>query len=358
MKKEYNISGIQQAGVGVSNVHEAWKWYYKYFGADVRVFEDKAEANLMQTYTGGQPRQRHAALAVNLQGGGGFEIWQYTCRTPQPAAFDIKVGDLGLYAVKIKCKNIEETYKHFTENGQKVTSIEKGVDGKNTFFVYDPYGNVFQLVESTNWFKNENKLTGLVYGVVIGVKNIEKSLVVYSDILGYDKVVSDKSGQFDDLKLLNGGNCSFRRVLLTHSKPRMGAFSRLFGDSFIELIEVKDTEPRKIFENRFWGDLGFIHLCFDINNMANLREYCTSKGFPFTADSERGLDGKIFDMGEASGSFSYIADPDGALIEFVETHRVPIAKKFGLYLNLSKRNPLKPLPNIIVKALGLNRVKF
>jgi hypothetical protein len=62
-------------------------------------------------------------------------------------------------------------------------------------------------------------------------------------------------------------------------------------------------------------------------------------------------------MGEAAGHFSYIEDPDGALIEFVETHKIPILKKLGWYLDLRKRNPEKPLPNWMLKALGLNRVK-
>ena len=33
------ISGIQQVGVGVSNVHEAFKWYRRHFGMDVPIFE-------------------------------------------------------------------------------------------------------------------------------------------------------------------------------------------------------------------------------------------------------------------------------------------------------------------------------
>ena len=72
------ICGIQQVGIGVSNLKEAWKWYKENFGMDVRVFEEKAQAGLMKIYTGGKTRSRHAALALNLQGGGGFEIWQYT----------------------------------------------------------------------------------------------------------------------------------------------------------------------------------------------------------------------------------------------------------------------------------------
>ena len=88
------ISGIQQIGIGVPDVQEAWKWYREHFGMDIRIFEDKTVAELMLPYTGGEPRKRHAALALNLQGGGGFEIWQYSERTPQAPAFDIKIGDL------------------------------------------------------------------------------------------------------------------------------------------------------------------------------------------------------------------------------------------------------------------------
>ena len=62
-------------------------------------------------------------------------------------------------------------------------------------------------------------------------------------------------------------------------------------------------------------------------------------------------------MGEAAGHFSYIEDPDGTLIEFVETHKVPILKKFGLYLNLKKRNPEKALPSWMINMLGIQKVK-
>ena len=44
-------------------------------------------------------------------------------------------------------------------------------------------------------------------------------------------------------------------------------------------------------------------------------------------------------MGEAAGHFTYIEDPDGALIEFVETHKVPVLKKLGWYIHLKDRDP-------------------
>ena len=43
------ISGIQQVGIGVLDVHRAWAWYRKAFGIDVRMFEESAEAALMKS---------------------------------------------------------------------------------------------------------------------------------------------------------------------------------------------------------------------------------------------------------------------------------------------------------------------
>lgn len=62
-------------------------------------------------------------------------------------------------------------------------------------------------------------------------------------------------------------------------------------------------------------------------------------------------------MGDAAGQFAYIEDPDGTLIEFVETHKVPVVKKLGLSINLKNRNPEKPLPGWMLKMLRFGRVK-
>lgn len=348
----YIISGIQQMGVGVKDADQAWAWYRRYFGADIPIFEERAEAALMLPYTGGQPRSRYAILAINLQGGGGFEIWQYTSRTPEAPKFDIQLGDLGFYATKIKSRDIQKTYEFYkSKQLNLLTPIRKSPNGQAHFFVQDPYNNVFQIVESDNWFLSGKGTTGSVYGAIIGVTSIEKSLEVYRDILGYDVVEYDVNGKMDCFEGVPGGQSNMRRVLLTHGKARVGAFSKMLGKSEIELVQVQDRTPRKIFENRLWGDLGFIHLCFDINGMADLKQTCEDKGFPFTVDSGD------FDMGEAAGHFAYIEDPDGTLIEFVQTHKIPILKKIGWYLDLRKRNPKKALPNLMLRALGLNRKK-
>jgi catechol 2,3-dioxygenase-like lactoylglutathione lyase family enzyme len=346
------IAGIQQVGVGIPNVYEAWKWYRKAFGMDIPIFDEAATAALMLPYTGGKPHDRHAVLAINGNGGGGFEIWQYTSRTPQAPNFEIQLGDLGTFVAKIKSKDVAKSYSEHVAKNFKVSPLTKMPNGESTYFITDPYGNIFQIVGTTNWFRDADGLNGGPYGAIIGVTNMEQSMRFYAEILGYDTVIYDEKGIFDDFSSLPSGEKSYRRVLLKHSKPRTGAFSRLLGESVIELVQALDRTPKKIFEGRFWGDLGFIHLCFDINGMAEMRQLCESKGHPFTVDSANS-----FDMGEAAGHFTYIEDPDGTLIEFVETHKIPILKKIGWYLDLRKRNPEKPLPNLMIRALGLNRVK-
>ncbi len=347
------IAGIQQVGVGIPNVHESFKWYAKHFGMDIPIFEEAAEANLMLPYTGGKPHMRHAILAINLKGGGGFEIWQYTSRKPEPCSFELQLGDLGFYCAKMKTSDVQGSYEFLkSKNVNLISEIVKDPNGNDTFYLRDPWSNLFQIVKSDSWFGKGLQLTGGPSGMMIGVSDIEKSKKFYADILGYDTVVYEKQGTFDDLKTFPSGTHKVHRVLLKHSKPRVGAFSRLLGASEIELVKTLERTPKKIFENRFWGDQGFIHLCFDISNQKAMKELCAAKGYPYTIDS-----GEKFDMGEAAGHFSYIEDPDGALIEFVETKKIPILKKLGWYLDLRKRDASKPLPDWMLKALKFNRVK-
>ncbi len=350
------ICGIQQMGIGVPDVQEIWKWYRKFLGVDIRVFEEAADAPLMIDYTGGKVQSRTATLALSMEGGGGFEIWQYTSRSTEKAEFDIQLGDYGLYSCRIKSRNVSQSYAYFQANGANLLSdIVKNPAGNNHFFVEDPNGNIFDIVEGTDFFsdtKHPSKCGGAA-GALIGVSDIEKSLKLYQDILGYSTIEYDEVGNFEDLQGLPKGNMKVRRILLSHPELRNGPFAKLLGPSQIELIQaIERTDCKKIFENRFWGDWGFIHLCFDIQGMDTLKKECENKGFPFTVDSSNS-----FDMGEAAGRFSYIEDPDGTLIEFVETHKVPVMKKIGWYINLKNRDPKKHLPRWMLLAMGLNKVK-
>ncbi|MCB0663130.1 MAG: VOC family protein [Saprospiraceae bacterium] len=349
------ISGIQQIGIGVTNTPEAFKWYNKHFGMNIPVFDEAAEANLMLPYTGGKPHNRHAILALNLVGGGGFEIWQYTSRTPQPPKEKIVLGDLGINILKLKSPAIKRSHDRVS-SATTTGVLHTAPNGKQSFFARDPYGNPFQFCEEDSVFYKGDTENGGVFGCTIGVRDIEKSLPFYKDVLGYDVVLADETGIFEAFSFFEGGDKTFRRVILGHSENRKGAFSKLFGPTQLELIQVLDGQPKPILKDRYWGDLGYIHLCFDVKGMEDLRSFCEKHGHPFTVDSLAALKGR-FDMGEAAGHFAYIEDPDGTLIEFVEAHKVPLLKKIGWYLDLNKRGPEKPLPNWMIRAMRFTKAK-
>lgn len=360
MDNEIIISGIQQVGIGVSNVEEAWAWYKEYFGVDVLVFDEWADAEFMLPYTGGTPKSRHACLALSLQGGGGFEIWQHTSFEPRAAAFDILPGDLGIYACKIKCKDAAVYHALLKEKKQNVSEqIYTDKIGRKHFYLRDPFNNLFHIVEPTaeqaGWLFDCKRPTGGVYGAVVGSHDIEAAMKFYALMQGYDKVLSDETGIFADYEYLGAPGTTFRRVVLTHSEARRGPFSKVLGPSEIELIQAIDrpTPVRKIFEDRMWGELGFIQICFDIRNMAALRQKCDKLGCKFTVDSQSYK--ADFDMGDAGGDFAYNEDPSGTLVEYVQTNKVSIMKKWGIALNLQNKDPRKPLPTWIVWCLRFLR---
>ena len=347
---EFNIAGIQQIGVGTVDFRKSWNWFIGYFGADIKILEDDTVAERMLPYTGGKPQQRHACIAVNLQGGGGFEIWQYSKRKPSVCPFKIAAGDLGIFAAKLKCSDVAAFYKKVSSTWKSCTPPEKLPDGTPCFYMKDLYGNCFQLVEDKSVFINEDKLTGGMAGAVIGVTDMDASVKFYKEVLGYDIVKCDVTGPFSRHDVIPESDKKCRRVILAAPK-RKGAFADLFGDSTIELVQALEYTPQKIYEGRYWGDPGFIQVCFDVAGMDAMKKFCAEKGHPFTVDSCP--DGEVFDMGDASGRFAYIEDPDGTLIELVETGKVPIVKKLGIGIDMSKRDPRKPLPKILFRLMGL-----
>jgi catechol 2,3-dioxygenase-like lactoylglutathione lyase family enzyme len=350
---DWVISGVQQIGIGVKDAEKSFTWYRQNFGMNVPVFKDAARANLMTRYTSGKAEDRYAILAMNMQGGGGMEIWQYTSKVSVDRTFEPVLGDTGIYAAKMKALRIEDAFKHFQSKGFAISkAIRKTPDNLKTFFAKDPDGNIFQVVESNDWFKGHGHFTGGVTGAIIGVSSIDQSLELYKTILGATDVVYDIKDNASDLQELNTSGAKVRRVLIAVKHHGLGAFGRLLGRAYVELVEVEGHKPRKIYEGRNWGDMGFIHLCFDVRNMKALGEAVKKVGHEFTVDSA-----DSFDMGKAAGHFTYVEDRDGTLIEFVETHKVPVMAKLGLYLNLRDRDPKKPLPNWMVGLMGLNKVK-
>lgn len=351
-QKEKVICGIQQVGIGVEDLMTAWRWYNKNLNIRMKVVDDDGVAERMLPYTGGKPQPRHAILALAERGGGGLEIWQPKGRKVVYPKEPLHIGDYGINICKIKCPDVKKAYNYYKDNNIKILGeINVSPLGLEHFYIQDPWNNIFEIEKDDYIFMRVNLLTGGSNGVVIGVSDMDKSIEFYSKILDYDIVAFDKTDVFEDMKCLYGGHFKMRRVELRRSKPIAGPLSDIMGPSHIELVQNLEIEATKTLEGRWWGDPGFIHLCFDIRNMEKIREEVKTLGRDFVCDS-----GDDFDMGTANGRFTYVEDPDGTLIEFVETHKIPIYKNFGV--GLRKRDDYKPLPQFITKAFRFAKVVF
>jgi len=348
------INGIQHIGVGVLDSEESQKWYRKFLGMDIPIFDGEAPAPLMDVYTHNETITKRATMILNLQGGCAMEVVNPTSFKPKQVEFEIELGDIAIYITQVKTRDVKATFDYFKKNGAKLLSeVVQMPNGKDTFYVEDPNGLIFQILPGQNFYTKGKHISGGPNGCVIGVTDIEKSLKLYSGILGYDKVVYDETGIFADFKSLKGGEKRFRRIRLTQSNPPGGGFAKVSADTYIELIQALEYEPKKVWKGRIWGDVGFVHVGMDVRGMKPLGQELDEKGFGFTCDTEDTLD-----MGGTTRVHcTYIDDPDGILIEMIEVYKIPIIEKLGVFLNVEKRDPLKPLPDFMLKALRFSRIK-
>jgi hypothetical protein len=72
---------------------------------------------------------------MNLQGGGGLEIWQYLDRVPQESQA-IETGDLGINSVILKSINLETSHQLKSIKDIKVSAIAN-CKHSETFLVTD-----------------------------------------------------------------------------------------------------------------------------------------------------------------------------------------------------------------------------
>lgn len=350
---KHRINGFQHIGVAVSDMDASLRFYRKFLGLDIPFFDSVAPAQLMQNHTRGEVITKRASMVINLMGGCAMEVIQATSFKPVQPKFTPELGDLGIYITRVKCPDLNAAHKYCSEeSGVFVSSIRPCSAGGNTFFMQDLDGNFFQYVEGTSWYTKPRHISGGVIACTTGVSDLENSQRLYSDILGYDKVVYQEEGQIAEWEGLPGGERKFKRIFLGQSNPPAGGFGKLAGETYIELVEDDEREPKRIFDDRIWADLGFVHLGLDVLGMEALGKALADQGFAFTCDSRSALD-----MGNTKVHCTYIDDPDQTWIELIEVHKVPIIEKWGVYLNVAKRDPLKPLPDFMLKALRFSRIR-
>ena len=324
---EKRLYGIQQIGIGVENLGEAVSWYRKHLGARVKAFEDHEVATHMAPYMSGKPAKKSAIMLLNPAGGGGFELWQYTDRKPKVPDQELHLGDPGINYIKLESNNLKQVKKQF--------STEIISEGINWIVIRDPFGNAIMISENRECGAY---LTG-VKGVGIGVSDMEAAVAFYQEVLGFSQTDTDAS------PMINCGDYKVHAVSLEHTRSSSGRLGTFFGQPNIDLIKSPDRPATKTYEKRNWGDPGLMHICFDVYNLPGWVNDGVQNNAPFTV-----LSNPDFQMGDAQGHWGYFEDPDGTLIEMVETHKIPIIAGLGWFIDLRKMSPDRPLSRLFIKV--------
>jgi len=352
---KYVIQGIQHVGIAVSEMDASLKLYRKLFGLDIPFFDAVAAAPLMDSHCNGETIVKRASMVLNHQGGCAVEVISPTSFTPRGPVFNLAQGDLGIGCTTVKTPDIRVMHEHALSILPDSCDKELVMDpiGRLTFYMRDPDNNLFQILESDVWFTSTGHPSGGIMGCTIGVSDMEAAFKLYCDILGYDKVVTDVLGSFEDWAHLPGGEENYRRVILAQTSTGTGGFASMMGPTTIELVQCQDRKGRFIFDERIWADTGIVHLGFDVRGMKELGVQLEKDGFGFRCDTDDALS-----MGDhTSVHCTYIDDPDECWIELIEVHKIPIIEKLGIFMDVQKRTPSKPLPKWMLHVLRFNRIK-
>ena len=351
---DYRIQGMQHIGVATSDMDQSLKFFRQLFGMDIPFFDSVQAAPLMDSHTRGETITKRASMVMNLQGGCALEVLRADSFEPVPAGWEIAPGDLGITAVQMKTRDIHKMHAHARSiAGDSCDQTLRDTPwGAATFYLKDPDGNRFQVLEADDWFENNGHPSGGVMGCTIGVSDMDAALKLYADVLGFDQVLHDATGTQADWDGMPHCTESFRRVRLTQSAPGAGGFGKLTGRTYVELVQAIDRKGSFIFKDRIWCDIGFAHLGFDVRGMADLGTALDKEGFGFRCDTADAIG-----MGETKVHCTYIDDPDECWLEMIEVYKVPIIEKWGLFLDVQKRGADEPLPRWMLKALRFSRVK-
>ncbi len=220
---------------------------------------------------------------------------------------------LGLIGIKIKTRKLTKSYASYRDKNLRGISniLVRPLFHKHFHIVAQDL--LFQIIEdNSNFFAHFERKNAGVYGLIIGVKDIDKSIEFYKKVLGYDKVIIHQKQQFEDFEGIEGGENEYERVVIQQSKASDDVFSKYFGSNQIELIQVIDKEHFKI----------------EQANVINPYRF----GF-YTVDN-RDIIGNYIELGNlfeypSAQKFIEITDPDGIKITCLQTNQIKVKLNFN-----------------------------
>jgi catechol 2,3-dioxygenase-like lactoylglutathione lyase family enzyme len=302
--------------MGVRDTDRTYEFYRKLMGFRVKLSDKTSYLEEMAPIVGAVVEMR-ALMAMNAGGGAAIELIEHTSTRPMEPPQPVQWGDIGYLELGLKASNLDQLYLDLKSRGVEfitpVRSMELSTGGRERYaYLRDPDGLLLQLVEVKD---GKRPSVGGVRHVAIGVSDMEKARAFYRDVLGFEEVLHEFDGRMPELDEVTGGK-DMELAVLAHI-PEGESAMPLLERAVVKLVYTPGYKGRVIYEGRRWGDIGLMEMAFDVSDLAGTTNALISMGAePYHPPTR-------VDMGSGTaGSFSYIKDPDGNVVEMVEVEKV------------------------------------
>jgi catechol 2,3-dioxygenase-like lactoylglutathione lyase family enzyme len=310
------ISTFHHVGIGVNDAARAYRFYRDELGFRQKLADRTAYADELSSIIGASVKMR-MIMASNERGGGAVKLVEHLSTRPLQPQEEVQWGDIGLLEIGLGAYRLEELYLDLKSRGVEfltpVRSMDLSEGGRELYaYLRDPEGSLIQLVESGG---GKRPAVGGVRHVAIGVSDMEKARELYGDFLGFDGVVHEFKGRLPELDSITGGKEMELVYLEQGAVP--GAPMILSHRALIKLVYTPGYNGNPIYEGRRWGDIGLTEIAFEKDDLGKAVNLLISGGVELLQAPAR------FPAGAGvRGSFAYLKDPGGVIIEMIEPERM------------------------------------
>lgn len=322
------ITAFQHVGMGVHDTDRTFDFYRRLMGFRIKLSDQTSYLEEMTPIIGALVEMR-ALMAMNAKGGGAIELIEHTSTRPMEPAEPVRWGDLGYLELGLKAYKLDQVYLDLKRKGvdflTPVQSMDLSTGGRERYaYLRDPDGLLLQLVEVEGGSK---PAVGGVHHVALGVGDMEKAKAFYRDVLGFGDVLHEFKGRMPELDNVTEGKET--ELLVLGHRPEGVSAMPLLERAIIKLVSTPGYKGKTIYEGRRWGDIGLMEMAFDVSDLSGTVSGLISRGAELYHPPTR------VDMGSGTtGSFSYIKDPEGNVVELVEVEKVlyasPRVMKYAL----------------------------
>jgi len=157
-------------------------------------------------------------------------------------------------------------------------------------------------------------VVGGVTHSAIGVSDLERARDFYSRVADFNQLLHYRE-ETSGMDEITGGKKTEMAILKQPSG--LPANLPVIEAGAVKLIHTPEYEGKRIFEGRRWGDLGCMEIALDVTGLKDVYDGMLAAGAESYHPPTR------IDMGSGSiGSFAYVNDPDGNILEMVDVEKV------------------------------------